>query len=148
MGVWFLLSRLSRFDQQLNRVRRLLRRSASVLLSGKSALVHLPLSLLMVGFTVLQLYVAAYALDVVLPWQQLWWLGPLILVAASMPSFFGGWGIREGASALLFAAAGMPKSTGVAVSMVYGAFALVSSIPGLMVLFLDTRPVADVTPKA
>jgi phosphatidylglycerophosphate synthase len=76
---------------------------------------------------------------VVLPWLQLVWLGPLVMVAASVPSFFGGWGVREGASALLFAAAGMPQSTGVAVSMVYGAFALVVSLPGFIVLLFDNE---------
>ena len=98
---------------------------------------HMPLSLLLVGLTLLQVYVAARAIGVELPWLQLLWLGPLILVAGSIPTFFGGWGIREGASALLFVAAGMPQCNGVAVSMVYGSFALVISLPGFMVLLFD-----------
>jgi glycosyltransferase 2 family protein len=136
-GSWLLLSRIARFRGHATRFAQLLRRSSVFLLSPKGAAVHLPLSLLLVGLTLLQVYVAARAIGVVLPWLQLLWLGPLILVAASVPSFFGGWGIREGASALLFAAAGMPQSTGVAVSMVYGSFALVISLPGFMVLLFD-----------
>jgi len=42
-----------------------------------------------------------------------------ILLAASVPSFFGGWGIREGASAILFGSVGLGSSSGVAVSLVF-----------------------------
>lgn len=134
-----LAPRLSRLRRHTTRAGFWLRRSAVFLLSPRGAAVHLPLSLVLVGLTLLQLYVAARAIGVVLPWLQLLWLGPLIMVAASIPSFFGGWGIREGASAILFAAAGMPQSTGVAVSMVYGSFALVISLPGIVVLLFDAE---------
>jgi uncharacterized protein (TIRG00374 family) len=132
-------SRVPRFRRPLERARRVLWRGVVLLLSPRGAAIHLPLSLLFVACTLLQLYVAARAIGVVLPWLSLLWLGPLILVAASVPTFFGGWGIREGASALLFAAAGMPQSTGVAVSVVYGTFALVISLPGLLVLVFDSE---------
>lgn len=138
-AVWLVLARLPRCQPALTRTRRWVQRSARVLLSPRNAVLHLPLSLVLLAFTVLQVYVAARAIGVSLPWLQLAWLGPLILLAASVPSFFGGWGIREGASALLFAAAGMPESTGVAVSMVYGTFALVSSLPGLIVVLFDSK---------
>jgi phosphatidylglycerophosphate synthase/uncharacterized membrane protein YbhN (UPF0104 family) len=148
LTVGVVASRLPRFRPHAAKVKYWLRRSAGFLLSPKGSAVHLPLSLLFVGCTLLQLYVAARAIGVMLPWLQLLWLGPLIMVAASIPSFFGGWGIREGASALLFAAAGMPDSTGVAVSMVYGSFALVISLPGLIVLLFDGEraPSADTKP--
>jgi glycosyltransferase 2 family protein len=138
LGV-FIAARVPRLQRLLARARRVLWRGAVLLLSPRGAAIHLPLSLLFVACTLLQLYVAARAIGVVLPWLSLLWLGPLILVAASVPTFFGGWGIREGASALLFAAAGMPQSTGVAVSMVYGTFALVISLPGLLVLVFDSE---------
>jgi phosphatidylglycerophosphate synthase/uncharacterized membrane protein YbhN (UPF0104 family) len=138
LGV-FVASRVPRFRGALASARRVLWRGAVLLLSPRGAAIHLPLSLVFVACTLLQLYVAARAIGVVLPWLSLLWLGPLILVAASVPTFFGGWGIREGASALLFAAAGMPQSTGVAVSMVYGTFALVISLPGLLVIVFDSE---------
>ncbi len=137
--LWFIVSRVSRWQRSMARAGRFLRRSAVFLLSPRAVVVHLPISLLLVFFTLAQLYVAARAIGVVLPWRELSWLGPLVLVAASIPSFFGGWGIREGASALLFGAAGMPQSTGVAVSMVYGCFALVISLPGFIVLLFDAE---------
>lgn len=147
LGV-FTASRVPRLQRLLARARRVLWRGAVLLLSPRGAAIHLPLSLLFVACTLLQLYVAARAIGVVLPWLSLLWLGPLILVAASVPTFFGGWGIREGASALLFAAAGMPQSTGVAVSMVYGTFALVISLPGLLVLVFDSGRARKQTPEA
>ena len=131
------LFRVRRLERPLAPVRSFVRRAAELLLSRR-ALVHLPLSLALVCCSTLQLYIAARALHVELPWLELAWLGPLVLVAASVPSFFGGWGIREGAAALLFAAAGMPDSAGVAVSVVYGVFALVISLPAVVVLFFDS----------
>ncbi|HVZ35569.1 MAG TPA: lysylphosphatidylglycerol synthase domain-containing protein, partial [Polyangiaceae bacterium] len=144
LSLWLLVSWLPGWQRNRARLATFLRRSALFLFSPRGAAVHLPYSLLFVAFTLAQLYVAARAIGVELPWRELAWLGPLILVAASLPSFFGGWGIREGASALLFGAAGLPQSTGVAVSMVYGAFALVVSLPGFVVLLFD----AERSPKA
>ena len=89
----------------------------------------MPLSLLFTGLVLAQLYVAARALGIELRFGQLLWLGPLLLLATSMPSFFAGWGIREGASALLFASVGLPSSSGVAVALVFGAFTLIASPP-------------------
>jgi uncharacterized protein (TIRG00374 family) len=144
LSLWLLVSWVPGWQRNRARVITFLRRSAVFLFSPRGAAMHLPYSLLLVGFTLAQLYVAARAIGVELPWRELAWLGPLILVAASLPSFFGGWGVREGASALLFAAAGLPQSTGVAVSMVYGAFALVVSLPGFIVLLFD----GERSPKA
>jgi glycosyltransferase 2 family protein len=124
---------------QTSRLRPALARTVNMLFSSR-AVIHLPLSLLLVASGTLQLYIAARALGIVLPWLELVWVGPLVLVAASIPSFFGGWGIRESACALLFAAAGMPESAGLAVSVVYGVFALVMSLPGVVVSLFDEHP--------
>ena len=132
-------ARWQRSRASVERARHWLNRAVECLIHPKNAAVHLPLSLLLAVCSLLQLYVAGRAMGVALPLSQLFWLGPLILVASAVPSFFGGWGIREGASALLFGAAGMPESTGVAVSMVYGTFALVSSLPGVLVVLFDSE---------
>jgi phosphatidylglycerophosphate synthase/uncharacterized membrane protein YbhN (UPF0104 family) len=132
----WLVFRCRPLEPHTARLRPPIARAARLLFSSR-ALIHLPLSLLLVAASALQLYVAARALGIVLPWVELGWLGPLVLVAASVPSFFGGWGVREGACALLFAAAGMPESSGVAVSVVYGVFALVTSLPAVVVLLFD-----------
>jgi uncharacterized protein (TIRG00374 family) len=134
--IWWVTFRMASLERYTARLRPSIRRATRLLFSSRAA-IHLPLSLLLVGCSTLQLYVAGRALGVALPWLELGWLGPLVLVAASVPSFFGGWGIREGACALLFAAAGLPESAGVAVSVVYGVFALVISLPAVVVLLFD-----------
>jgi uncharacterized protein (TIRG00374 family) len=118
---------------------RFLLRAARVLLAPSSVIVHLPLSLLFSALSVAQLYIAALAVGAELLAVQLLVVGPLILLAASLPSFYGGWGVREGASGLLFAAAGLPAGTGVAMSVVYGVFGLVVHLPGLLVLWAPVR---------
>lgn len=115
------------------------RRAISVLFTPRRAGPHLFVSLLLVGTHLVQLWLAARAAGILLDGFLLCWLGPLICLAAAMPSFFGSWGIREGASALLFASAGLPSSAGVAVSLLVGTFLLVSALPGITVMFFDAR---------
>jgi uncharacterized membrane protein YbhN (UPF0104 family) len=144
---WYLLDRHGPARGPLERARRSLRRIARVLLHPRNVVLHLPLSLAFVATTLLQLQVASEAIGAPLELAQLVWLGPLILTAASIPSFLGGWGIREGASAVLFGAAGLSGSRGVAVSVVYGVFGLVVSVAGLAVYWLAERRDADRGPR-
>lgn len=127
----------SRTDGWSAALRRFVRRAASVLLHPRRGAAHLSLSLLLVGTHLVQLWLAARAAGIVLDVFLLCWLGPLIALSASVPSFFGSWGIREGASALLFASAGLPGSAGVAVSLLVGTFSLFSALPGAIVLLTD-----------
>lgn len=120
-------------------LRGFLRRAASVLLHPRRAAGHLAVSLLLVGTHLAQLWIAAHAAGITLDVFLLCWLGPLISLSASIPSFFGSWGIREGASALLFASAGLPSSAGVAVALLVGTFSLISALPGALVLLVDAR---------
>jgi uncharacterized protein (TIRG00374 family) len=120
-----------------SRLQAFLARACAVLLEPARAIVHLPVSFLLTSSLMLQLWLAARAAGVELDFRLLCWLGPLIVLAASAPSLFGSWGIREGASALLFASAGLPSSGGVAVSLLFGSFSLVSALPGALVMLLD-----------
>lgn len=121
----------------LARARAFLIRSFRVLVGSRRAAMHLGISVLLAASLLLQLELAALAVGVPVSWAALLWLGPLILFASSLPSFFGGWGVREGASAMLFAGAGLSSSAGVAVSLVFGAFSLVCAMPGFIALLLD-----------
>lgn len=68
-------------------------------------------------------------------------LGSILLLSMVIPLTVAGWGIREGAAAVLWPMVGLPAEQGVALSVAYGALVLVSSLPG--VVFLVTgRPVA------
>lgn len=64
----------------------------------------------------------------------------LLLLAMVVPLTVAGWGIREGAAAILWPLAGLPAEQGVALSVGYGLTVLVSSLPGG--LFVFSRPAA------
>lgn len=126
-----LLLRKSRVGAHvLEHLRRFVARAAWMLFHPRKAALHLPLSFALLFALLASLDVAARAIGVELTREQWLFLGPWILVAASAPGTVGGWGTREGASALLFGAVGLSSSAGLAVSIVYGAFGLVTSLLG------------------
>jgi len=73
----------------------------------------------------------------------------LAMLAMVLPSV-AGWGPREGATAWVFAAAGLGADLGVATAVVYGIMALVASLPGALVLLWAwlprARPPAQLEP--
>ncbi len=58
----------------------------------------------------------------------------LLLLAMAVPVTISGWGVREGAAALLWPLAGLPAEQGVALSVGYGAMVFLVSLPGALVL--------------
>ena len=80
----------------------------------------------MVGHTT-AFVVAARTAGVDAPLLQLLPLALLVLAATSVPTSIGGWGLREGVAAAVFAAAGLGAATGVATAVVYGVMVLVST---------------------
>ncbi|OMH36603.1 lysylphosphatidylglycerol synthase transmembrane domain-containing protein [Tersicoccus sp. Bi-70] len=65
-------------------------------------------------------------------------LAAISLAGMSVPLNVAGWGPREGAAALGFTLLGHPPAQGVAVSVAYGLLALVSVLPGAVVLLTRT----------
>jgi uncharacterized membrane protein YbhN (UPF0104 family) len=65
-------------------------------------------------------------------------LALLVLLAMSVPTNIAGWGPREGAAAWVFALAGLGAAQGLATTVVYGAMALVATLPGAAVLLATT----------
>ena len=57
-----------------------------------------------------------------------------VLVVAAIPFNLAGWGLREGAAAWAFAAAGLGAATGATVAVAYGVLALVATLPGAVLL--------------
>ena len=75
---------------------------------------------------------------------------PLALLAMSamvLPSV-AGWGPREGATAWLFASAGMGAEQGAATAVAYGVMVLVASLPGALVLVAWWLPRRRLSPLA
>jgi glycosyltransferase 2 family protein len=96
--------------------------------------------------------VAARAVGATAPTMALLPLTLLVLAAMSVPVNLAGWGPREGAAAWAFSMAGLGADQGVATAVAYGVLALVSSLPGALVLLagpvrqrLRTAQGADLT---
>jgi uncharacterized membrane protein YbhN (UPF0104 family) len=65
------------------------------------------------------------------------------LMAMAVPLHVAGWGLREGAAAWVFGAAGLTATQGVATAVTYGVLTLVAGLPGAAVLLfgrLGGRP--------
>lgn len=78
--------------------------------------------------------VAARVAGATAPASRLLPLMVLALVAMGLPLNVGGFGPREGVTALAFGAAGLSAAQGLTTSVVYGVLALVASLPGAAVL--------------
>lgn len=75
------------------------------------------------------------------PLGNLWGTTVLGLAGMSVPVGVGGWGPREGITTLAAMAHGLPAGTGFAISIGYGLLALISALPGAVVLVRWLRPV-------
>ena len=84
-------------------------------------------------------FVAARAVGVDAPVSRLLPLALLALLAMVLPSI-GGWGPREGATAWVFAAAGLGADRGAATAVAYGVLVLAASLPGALVLVVGWLP--------
>lgn len=79
-------------------------------------------------------YCAGRAIGLALTPSALLTVVPLILLAMAIPISVAGWGVREIAAAGLAGMAGLESADAVAVSIVYGLIALVTSLPGAVML--------------
>lgn len=85
--------------------------------------------------TYLAMFVAAArAVGVQTPIASLLPLVAPVLVAMLIPVSVAGWGLREGAAAVIWPLAGLPAADGVAASVAYGALVLLSTCPGALLL--------------
>jgi uncharacterized membrane protein YbhN (UPF0104 family) len=90
--------------------------------------------------------VAARTAGATAPLSRLVPLTLLALLAMVLPANVAGFGPREGVAAWAFGAAGLTATQGVATAVVYGALALVSSLPGAAVLLVRRIRVPAVVP--
>ncbi|MBS3785509.1 MAG: flippase-like domain-containing protein [Gammaproteobacteria bacterium] len=65
---------------------------------------------------------------------------PLVLFTMLIPITVAGWGLREGAAAALWGWAMLPAAQGVAAAILYGFMALITALPGLLVLLRRGSP--------
>ena len=77
--------------------------------------------------------IASRAAGATAPTSRMLPLALLAMLAMVLPSV-AGWGPREGATAWVFAAAGLGADRGVATAVAYGIMAVVASMPGALVI--------------
>ena len=82
---------------------------------------------------------AARAVGVETPLPVLLPLVAPVLMSMLIPVTVAGWGLREGAAAVLWGAAGLTAADGVAVSVAYGLLVLAGSAPGAVFLAAGFR---------
>jgi uncharacterized membrane protein YbhN (UPF0104 family) len=79
-------------------------------------------------------FVAARTAGLSVSFYRLLPLAMLILVAMALPANIGGWGVREGAAAWAFGAAGLGAAQGLATATVFGVLVMVATLPGAVLL--------------
>ncbi len=82
---------------------------------------------------------AARAVGVETPLPVLLPLVAPVLMSMLVPVTVAGWGLREGAAAVLWGAVGLTAADGVVVSVAYGLLVLVGSLPGALFLAVGLR---------
>jgi uncharacterized membrane protein YbhN (UPF0104 family) len=92
----------------------------------------LPLALSVHLLSVIAIFSVARALDVQISFGDALSIGPMILFAQVVPISIGGWGVREAASVLLLAFAGVSSASALAVSIMFGVLVLVVTSPGIL----------------
>ena len=83
--------------------------------------------------------IAARTTGVTAPVSRLLPLALLAILAMVLPSI-AGWGPREGATAWVFAAAGLGATSGAATAVAYGVMVLAATLPGGLVLVVEWLP--------
>ena len=112
-------------------------------LSGPVFAVQLGSGIIVVGTYLASYLAAARAVGVEAPLLVLLPLVAPVLMTMLIPVTVAGWGLREGAAAVLWGAVGLTAVDGVLVSVTYGLLVLIGSLPGAVFLMnpgTTTRP--------
>lgn len=96
----------------------------------------LPSALIVAGHTAL-FVIAARVAGSPAPLGELIALVMVVQIAMVIPVGVGGWGVREGAAAWAFGAAGFGASSGVSIAVLYAVLMLLAVSPGAVLLVLD-----------
>lgn len=104
--------------------------------------VQLASSLLVIGSYLLVFWCLARGLGIDIATSSpglLMALCTVLLMAMVVPLTVAGWGVREGAAALIWPLAGLDPEQGVALAVSYGLLVLVSALPGALFLFTGRK---------
>lgn len=110
------------------------------LLAGAALRVQLLASVAVVSTYLATGVVAGRALSLPVPSFTLAALTAVLLLSMLLPVTIAGWGLRESAAAALWSMVGLAPADGVALSVTYGLFVLLGSLPGALALLVRRSP--------
>lgn len=110
------------------------------LLAGAALRVQLLASVAVVSTYLATGVVAGRALSLPVPSLTLAALTAVLLLSMLLPVTIAGWGLRESAAAALWSMVGLAPADGVALSVTYGLFVLLGSLPGALALLVRRSP--------
>jgi len=128
-----LLNRLPEFVLRLKVVRAFLQLSEvarRTMLNASSCSITLLLSVGVHLGGALTVFILASALGVTLSLAHCIFLVPLVMLVTLLPISIAGWGVREGAMVIALGLTQVSRSDALAVSVLFGATLLVTSLPG------------------
>ena len=100
---------------------------------------QISLSMLAAASNLAAFGLCAWAVGVDLPFLTLMAMAPVILMAMLVPFTVSGWGVREGAAAVIFPLAGASAADGLATSIIFGLVFLSSALPGVVWLGVQSK---------
>jgi uncharacterized membrane protein YbhN (UPF0104 family) len=92
----------------------------------------IPLSALVHLLSIAAIFLAAHAVHVPLTFPVVLAIGPILLLAQVLPISVGGWGVREAAAVALLAMTGVDATSALLVSIMFGIFLLLATLPGVL----------------
>jgi uncharacterized membrane protein YbhN (UPF0104 family) len=98
--------------------------------------------------SVLAVWALATGLGLALPFGAALAVVPAIILITFIPLSLGGWGLREGASVVMFGFIGLGAESALAVSVLLGIALLVSSLPGCWLWLKEGRRLPAVSSPA
>lgn len=112
------------------------------LLNVRYCFVTLVLSILAHVGVAMMVFILARALGVGVSLMHCIFLVPLVMLITLIPISIAGWGVREGAMVMAFGLIQVPRSDALAVSVLFGATLLVTSLPGGILWWRTNHPTA------
>lgn len=123
------------FGKQTRALRRLLGRFARAIFAKDVVLKQVSLSISTATLNVSAFALCGVALGISMPIWGVATLLPLTLLAMLVPISVSGWGVREGAAAILLPVLGATSSEGLAASVLFGLCFLASTVTGFIVCY-------------
>lgn len=139
VGGWYLVCQSRRLREQLRQLRNDVYRT---LLSWPALPIQVVTSLMVLGSYLGVFLLLALGAGYLTGWGSVFLhtaLCSLLLLSMVVPVTVAGWGVREGAAAVLWPLAGLPPEQGIALSIGYGAAVFLATSPGSLFLMARIR---------